>query len=167
MYYDNEKEIASAIGASSLANLSEAELEKLVEIFSRVAPELQLSLIQTNPALQDFALKAISAVEDDLRATLTAMNANTREAFAALSEIREIIAGELGKGDLSAERWRLLIDLLIQNGQLAVAVQDEANRLVREQANAARRAKLASAAMPYVDVVLQVGVRLLITKGRL
>ena len=50
---------------------------------------------------------------------------------------------------------------------MAAAVSSETNQLIAEQANAARRAKIAVAAMPYVEVVLQVGVRLLLTKGRL
>lgn len=101
-------------------------------------PELQLHLIKTNPQLQEHALRAVAAVED------------------ALGETRGIIAGELDKPDLTDERWRYLIDKLTDNENKATAVTAETIQLSAEQANADRRTKLAIAAMPYVEVVLQV-----------
>ena len=73
----------------------------------------------------------------------------------------------MNKPDLSDERWRYLIDKLTENEDKATAVRSETNELIAEQANADRGAKLAIAAMPYVEVVLQVGIRLLTTRGKI
>ncbi|AVL98195.1 MULTISPECIES: hypothetical protein [Microbacterium] len=167
MTLDTEDAVAKAIGAESLDNLTDAQVVALAEHLGDITPELQLHLIKTNPQLQMYALRAVNAVENDLRSTLSAMNENSKQAFVALGETRDIIAGELNKPDLSDERWRYLIDKLTDNEDKAKAVADETNQLVAEQSNATRGAKVAIAAMPYVEVVLQVGIRLLITKGRL
>ena len=167
MTLDNEDAIAKAIGADCLDDLSAAQVVALAQRLGELPPELQLHLIKTNPQLQEYALKAVAAVEDDLRVTFSAFNENSGQAFEALSETRGIIAGELNKPDLSDERWRYLIDNLTENEDKATAVAAETNQLIKEQANSARRAKLAVAAMPYVEVVLQVGIRLLLNKGRI
>lgn len=167
MTLDNKDALAKAIGAESLNNLTDAQVVALAEHLSEATPELQLDLIKTNPQLQAYALRAVTAVEDDLRTTLSAMNENSRQAFEALGDSRGIIAGELNKPDLSDERWRYLIDKLAENEDKATAVRAETNQLIAEQSNATRGAKLAIAAMPYVEVVLQVGIRLLVSRGRL
>ncbi|GAA3610120.1 hypothetical protein GCM10022266_24320 [Agrococcus terreus] len=167
MTLDNENAVAKAIGAETLDNLTDAQVVALAEHLSEATPELQLHLIKTNPQLQAYALRAVTAVEDDLRTTLSAINENSKQAFEALGETRDIIAGELNKPDLSDDRWRYLIDKLTDNEDKAKAVAEETNQLIAEQSNAARGAKLAIAAMPYVEVVLQVGIRLLISRGRL
>ena len=167
MTLDNKDAIARAIGADSLDHLTDDQVAALAQRLRDVPPELQLELIKTHPQLQGYALRAIAAVEDDLRVTLTAINENSRQAFEALSESRDIIAGELNKPDLSDERWRYLIDKLAENEDKAMAVRAETNELIAEQANADRGAKLAIAAMPYVEVVLQVGIRLLINRGKM
>lgn len=167
MTLDSEEAIAKAIGAESLDNLNESEMVALAKHLGDVPPELQLHLIKTNPQFQEYALRAVAAVEDALRVTLPAINENSKRAFEALRETREIIAGELDKPDLTDERWRYLIDKLTDNENKAAAVTAETNQLIAEQTNADRRAKLAIAAMPYVELVLQVGMRMLATKGRL
>lgn len=167
MTLDNEDAIARAIGAESLDDLTDVQVIALAEHLRDATPELQLYLIKTNPLLQAYALKAVTAVEDDLRVTLSAINENSGQAFEALGETRGIIAGELNKPDLSDERWRYLIDKLTDNEDKAKAVAEETNQLIAQEANADRGAKLAIAAMPYVEVVLQVGIRLLINKGRI
>lgn len=167
MTLDNEDAVAKAIGAESLNNLTDAQVVALAEHLSEATPELQLYLIKTNPQLQAYALRAVTAVEDDLRTALSAMNENSTQAFEALGETRDIIAGELNKPDLSDERWRYLIDKLTDNEDKAKAVAEETNQLIAEQSNATRGTKLAIAAMPYVQVVLQVGIRHLISRGRL
>jgi hypothetical protein len=167
MTLDSDDAIAKAIGADSLDNLTESQLVALAQHLAELPPELQLHLIKSNPQLQQYALKAVAAVEDDLRVTLSAINENSGQAFEALGDTRGIIAGELNKPDLTDDRWRYLIEKLTDNEDKATAVAAEANQLIAEQANAARRAKLAVAAMPYVEVVLQVGVRLLLAKGRI
>ena len=164
---DEKDAIAKAIGAESLEQLSELQVIALAQHLVELAPAAQLHLIKTNPQLQEYALKAVAAVEDDLRVTVEAINENSGQAFKALGETREIIAGELNRPDLSDERWRYLIDKLTDNEDKAKAVAAETNQLIAEQANADRLGKLAIAAMPYVEVVLQVGIRLLITKGRI
>lgn len=167
MTLDNEDAVAKAIGAESLDDLTDAQVVALAQHLSEATPELQLHLIKTNPRLQAYALKAITVVEDDLRTTLSAMNETSHQAFEALSETRDIIAGELNKPNLSDERWRYLIDKLTDSEDKAKAVAEETNQLIAEQSNATRGAKMAIAAMPYVEVVLQVGIRLLISRGRL
>lgn len=167
MTLDNDDAIAKAIGANSLDDLTESQVVALAQRLGELPARLQLHMIKTNAQLQEYALKAVAAVEDDLRVTLSAINENSGQAFEALGETRGIIAGELNKPDLSDDRWRFLIDRLTDNEGKATAVAAEANQLIAEQANAARRAKLAVAAMPYVEVVLQVGIRLLINKGRI
>jgi hypothetical protein len=167
MSLDNEDAIAKAIGETSLENLPEPKVRELVDHFDEIPDELQLQLLKSNPALQKYALDAITAVEDDLKATLSSIDASSQQAFAALAEIREVLAGELNKEDISDERWRFLIEKLSENGKIAVAVDSETKQLIAQQANAARLSKVAVAAMPYIDTVVQVGVRLLLTRGKL
>jgi hypothetical protein len=167
MTLDYEDLIARAIRAKSLDELTDAQVVEVAQRLDEVPPELQLHLIKTDPRLQEYALKAVAAVEDDLRVTLSAINENSRQAFEALGESRGIIAGELNKPDLSDERWRYLIDKLTENDDKARAIRVETNQLIAEQSDSDRGAKLAIAAMPYVELVLQVGIRLLITRGRI
>jgi hypothetical protein len=166
MTLDNGDAIAKAIGAKSLADLTDTQVVALAKHLRDVAPELQLHLIKSSPQLQAYALKAVAAVEDDLRVTLSAINENSKQAFEALGETRGIIAGELNRLDLGDERWRYLIDKLTDNEDKAKVVAQETNQLIAEQSNADRGAKMAIAAMPYVGVVLQVGIRLLINRDR-
>lgn len=166
MALDGEDAIARAVGASSLADLDEAQVAALAQRLGEVPKTLQLHLIKTNPQLKDYALRAVAAVEDELRTSLDAINENTGEAFRALSETRKILAGELAKPDLSEERWHYLIDTLSTSSSQAAAVTADANRLIADQTTAARYSKLTVAAMPYIEVVLQAGIRLLISKGR-
>lgn len=167
MTLDNEGEIAKALGVPSLKNVPEEKLPDLVALLSDAPEQLQLQLMKTNPELQRYALKAIAAVEDDLRATLSSIDASSQQAFSALAEIREVIAGELNKDNISDERWRYLMDTLKENGRLALTVDSETKDLIVQQANATRFTKMAVAAMPYIETVVQVGVRILITRGRI
>jgi hypothetical protein len=166
MALESEDAIARAIGASSLGDLDEVQVAALAQRLGDIPKALQLHLIKTNPQLQDYALRAVAAVEDDLRTPLHAINENTREAFRALSETREILAGELAKPNLSDERWHYLIDTLSTSSAQAAAVTADTNRLIADQTTAARYSKLTIAAMPYIEVVLQAGIRLVISKGR-
>lgn len=167
MTLDNQEEIAKALGVPSLNNLPEERLPELVALLSDAPEQLQLQLMKTNPELQKYALKAIAAVEDDLRATLTSIDASSQQAFATLAEIRKVVAGELNKDNISDERWLYLMDTLKENGKLAMAVNSETKDLIAQQANAARRTKVAETAMPYIEMVVQIGVRILITRGRI
>lgn len=167
MTLDNEDEIAKAIGEESLDGLSKASLRKLVERFNEVPEDLQLHLMKTNPELQKLALDAITAIEDNLKLTLTSNDASTQQVFAALAQIRDVITGELNKDNISDERWRFLIEKLIENGQLVAAKDTENKQFLNQQAKADRLTKAMTAAMPYIDIVLEVGVRMLITRGRI
>lgn len=167
MTLDNQDEVAKALGVPSLEGLSTENVTELVELLKEMPEDLQLQIIKSNPELQKYALEAVAAVEDDLRATLLAINTNNQQAFAALAEIREVIAGEISKEDISDERWRYLMDTLVENGKTAVAVGSEANQLIAQQADATRLTKLAVAAMPYIETVINVGVRILISRSRI
>ena len=167
MTLDNQDAIAKALGVPSLNNLPEEKLPELVALLSDVPEQLKLQLMKSNPALQQYVLNAIAAVEDDLRATLSSIDASSQQAFVALAEIRAVVAGELNKDNISDERWLYLMDMLKENGKLAMAVDYKTKELTAQQANAARFTKIAVAAMPYIETVVQVGVRILITRGRL
>lgn len=164
MRLDDEDKIAAAIGEPSLEGLSDDQLGDVVDHLHEIPEEAQLQLIKTNPELQSYALKAIAAVEDDLRSTLSASSTSSQKAFAALAEIREVIAGELEKEYISDERWRFLMDKLVENGQMAIAVNATSQQQIAQQSNTARLSKLALAAMPYIVPVVQAGVRILLTR---
>lgn len=167
MTLDSEDKIAKAIDEPSLDNVPEAKLPALVDLFPQIPDDLQLQLMKKNPELQKYALQAVAAVEDTLRATLASNDPSTQQAFDALTEIRRVIAGELNKDNISDERWRFLIEKLIENGQLAAAKDTENKQFLAQQANADRLTKAAVAAMPYIETVLQIGVRILISRSRI
>ncbi|GAB3137620.1 hypothetical protein [Marisediminicola antarctica] len=166
MTLNNKDEIAKALGEFSLDNLPEEKLAELVALFDDIPEELQVQLMKTNPELQKYALKAIAAVEDTLKATLSSNDASNQQALAALAQIREVIAGELNKDNISDERWRFLIETLIENGQMVVAKDTENKQFLAQQASADRQTKTMAAAMPYIETVLQIGVRIIISRGR-
>ncbi|WFR68016.1 hypothetical protein P9139_06600 [Curtobacterium flaccumfaciens] len=139
----------------------------MIRRLSEVPPELQLRLIKISPQLQANALRAVTAVEDDLRKTLSAVNENSQRAFEALAEARGILAGELSRADLSDDRWRYLIDKLTSNEERVVSLAEQTNKLVAQEAKSSRGLKLVVEAMPYVDVVVQAGIRILLSKGRI
>jgi hypothetical protein len=167
MTLGNDDEIAKAIGESSLDGLSDEGLKKLVARFDEIPADVQLRLMKTNPELQKLALEAVAAVEENLKATLVSNDLSTQQAFAALAEIREVIKGELQKENVSDERWRFLIEKLIENGQMAVAKDTENKQFLEQQAKAERFSKAVTLAMPYVETVVQIGVRILISRGRI
>lgn len=167
MTLDNDDEIAKAISESSLDGLSDDGLKKLVGRFDEIPPDVQLRLMKTNPELQKLALEAVSAVEENLKATLASNDASTQQAFAALADIREVIKGELQKENVTDERWRFLIDKLTENGQMAMAKDTENKQFLDQQAKAERFSKAMTLAMPYVETVVQIGVRILISRGRI
>lgn len=167
MTLDSEDAIARAIGADSLDQLTESQSIDLIRRLSEVPPELQLRLIKTNPQLQANALRAVTAVENDLRKTLSTVNENSRRAFEALAEARGILAGELNRANLSDDRWRYLIDKLAVNEERVVSLAEQANKLVAQEAKASRGLKLVVEVMPYIDVVVQAGIRIMLSKGRI
>ena len=167
MTLNNDDEIAKAIGETSLENVPVEKFPALVALFWDIPDELQLQIIKKNPELQRYALQAIAAVEDTLKATLASNDASTQQAFDARAEIRQVLAGELNKDNISDDRWRYLIDRLNENGQTAVAKDTENKGFLTKQASADRLAKAAVAAMPYIETVLQIGVRILISRGRI
>ena len=167
MSLDSPDEIAKALGVPSLDNLPEDKLPDFVALLSDAPEELQLQLMKTNPDLQRYALKAIAAVEDDLRATLSSIDASSQQAFSALAEIRGVVAGELNNENISDERWLYLMDMLKDNGRLAMAVDSETKELIKQQADAARVGRVVLAFMPAIKTVVQVGASILITRGRI
>ena len=90
MSLESKDEIAKAIGADSLENLTEDQVIALAQRLGDVPPELQLELIKTLPQLKAYALRAVAAVEDDLRviylrSTRTADRRSKRSASHAAS----------------------------------------------------------------------------------
>ncbi|MFJ3490680.1 hypothetical protein [Leifsonia aquatica] len=163
---DNEGEIANAIGESSLENISEAKLSKLVELFDGVPEDVQIDLMKTNSELQRYALKAVSAVEENLKQTLASNDASTQQTFAALTQIREAITGQLNMDNISDERWRFLIEKLIENGQMAVATDTANKQFLAQQASSDRLTKTIAAAMPHLQTVVQIGAQLMLARSR-
>jgi hypothetical protein len=162
---DNEDEMSKALGGEPLDKLPEARFPDLVALFPQMSDELRMKLLEEIPGLQKYALDAVNAVEETLKDTLQSNAASTQQVYDALADIRSVIKGELNRPDISDERWQILMEKLSENGQMVVDKDTENKQFIAEQASESRLTKFAVAAMPYVELVITNGVRIMVTRG--
>ncbi|MFF0476593.1 hypothetical protein [Streptomyces sp. NPDC004284] len=118
MAYKNEEEIKRALGIDSWRNLSKDKMIRFAAMVPDMGTEVALKLIEQFPAFKDFAMDAVDAIEEAHGATLSANKESQEHVHRALREIREILKGELDKGDLSWEQRRFVIEQIQETGRM-------------------------------------------------
>lgn len=80
--------------------------------------EVALKIVEQFPVFKDFAVDAVDAMEKAHESTLSANKQSQEHVHRAFQEIRDILKGELGKGDLSWEEKKFLIEQIQETGKL-------------------------------------------------
>src|SRR6478752_4576238 len=101
MGYNNEAEIKQALGIESWRNLSKDKMIRFAAMMPDMDKEVALRIVEQFPVFKEFALDVVANMERVQEATLSANTQSQEHVHRSLSEIREILKGELNKDDLS------------------------------------------------------------------
>jgi hypothetical protein len=118
MAYKNEVEIMRALGIESWSGLSKENMIRFAAMMPDMDTEVALKIIEQFPAFKEFATEAVDTIEKAHESTLSANRRSQRHVHQAFQEIREILKAELGKGDLSWEEKKFLIEKIQETGKL-------------------------------------------------
>ncbi|MFI9326924.1 hypothetical protein ACIGZJ_05175 [Kitasatospora sp. NPDC052868] len=118
MGYRNEAEIKQALGIESWRNLSKDKMIRFAAMMPDMDTEVALKIVEQFPVFKDFAKDAVDAMEKAHESTLSANKQSQKRVHHAFQAIREILKGELDKGDLSWEQKKFLIEQIQETGRL-------------------------------------------------
>lgn len=130
MTYKNEDEIKAALGISSWRNLSKDKVVRFAAMMPEMDTEVALKIIDQFPEFKEFAMDAVNAMEQAHAETLRANGKSQDDVHQAFSEIREILRGELDKGDLDWEQRKFLIEQIQETGRQQFSKDSENKRFL-------------------------------------
>lgn len=117
MGYKNEAEIMQELGIESWRNLSKDKMIRFAAMMPDMDTEVALKIIEQFPVFKEFAMDTVDAMEKAHESTLSANKQSQEYVHQAFQEIREILKGELSKGDLSWEEKKFLIEKIQETGR--------------------------------------------------
>ncbi|MFD5984336.1 hypothetical protein [Streptomyces cyaneofuscatus] len=118
MGYKSEAEIMQALEIESWRNLSKDKMIRFAAMMPELETEVALKIVEQFPVFKDFAMDTVDAMEKAHESTLSANKQSQEYVHQAFREIREILKGELDKGDLSWEEKKFLIEKIQETGRL-------------------------------------------------
>ncbi|MCX4536035.1 hypothetical protein OHA79_13205 [Streptomyces sp. NBC_00841] len=118
MGYKNEAEIMQELGIESWRNLSKDKMIRFAAMMPDMDTEVALKIVEQFPVFKEFAMDTVDAMEKAHESTLSANKQSQEYVHQAFQEIREILKGELSKGDLSWEEKKFLIERIQETGRL-------------------------------------------------
>ena len=164
MTLTNEDEFRKKLGVSSLRAVPEEKLPQVVSLLPEMSDELRLKVIEQVPGFMQFALDAMKAVEETLGTTIAANAKEQTELHESFGDLRHILGARLDRPDISEKHAEFIIDKLIGAQKMETDQKSDNNKLIADQANATRLAKLGQAAIPILTTVLSTGVQILINR---
>ncbi|QNP63626.1 hypothetical protein [Streptomyces genisteinicus] len=117
MRYKNEEQIKKALGIDSWRHLSKDKMVRFVAMMPDMSTEVALRIVEQFPAFKDFAKNAVDMMQKQHESTLAANDRSQEHVHQAFREIREILARELDKGDLTWEQRTYLIEQIQKTGR--------------------------------------------------
>ncbi|MEW2632697.1 hypothetical protein AB0903_13820 [Streptomyces sp. NPDC048389] len=117
MRYKNEDQIKKALGIDSWRHLSKDKMVRFVAMMPDMSTEVALKIVEQFPAFKDFAKNAVDMMQKAHESTLTANERSQEHVHQAFREIREILSGELDKGDLTWEQRMYLLERIQETGR--------------------------------------------------
>lgn len=117
MRYKNEEQIKKALGIDSWRHLSKDKMVRFVAMMPDTSTEVALKIVEQFPAFKDFAKNAVDMMQKAHESTLTANERSQEHVHQAFREIREILARELDKGDLTWEQRMYLLERIQETGR--------------------------------------------------
>ncbi|MEW2070310.1 hypothetical protein [Streptomyces sp. NPDC007346] len=130
MGYKNEAEIKQALGIESWRNLSKDKMIRFAAMMPDMDTEVALKIIEQFPVFKEFAMDTVNAMEKAHESTLSANKQSQEHVHRAFQEIREILRGELDKGDLSWEEKKFLIEQIQETGRMEFQKDSENKQLL-------------------------------------
>lgn len=130
MGYKNEAEIMRALGIESWRNLSKDKMIRFVSMMPDMDTEVALKIVEQFPTFKEFAKEAVDAMEKAYESTLSSNKQSQEHVHRAFQEIREILRGELDKGDLSWEQRKYLIEQIQETVRLEFQKDSENKRFL-------------------------------------
>lgn len=130
MGYSNEAEIKRALGIDTWRELSRDKMLTFAALMPDMDTEVALKVIEQFPSFRDFAGDVVDVMEGAQDATIASNERSDDQVHDALREIREILKGELDKGDLPWEHRRWVIEQIQETGRLQFSKDSENKRFL-------------------------------------
>lgn len=121
----SEVEVKKQLGIESWRNLSKDKMLRFAAMMPDMDTEVTLKIIEQFPAFKEFALDTVKEMEKAHESTLKSNDKSQDQVYKAFQEIREILKGELDKGDLNWEQRKFIIELIQENGKLVFQKDSE------------------------------------------
>ena len=164
MTISNEHQFNERFDVSSLRSVPSEKLPLVVASVSEMSDELRLKVIDQVPGFMAFALEAMSAVQDTFETTIGSISKEQTELQESFGDLRHILSGRLNRDEISEAHAEFVIEKLVELQRMQTQQKTDTNKLVAEQANLTRLAKLGEAAIPILTTVLSTGVQILINR---
>lgn len=130
MKYKKEADIKKALGIDSWRNLSKDKVIRFAAMMPNMDTEVALRIIEQFPAFKDFAMDAVSAIERGHESTLSANSQSQEHVHRACQEVRDILKGELDRGDLSWEEKKFLIEQIQETARMQFQKDSESKQFL-------------------------------------
>lgn len=165
MTLDSEDAVKKALGISSFRELSKEKALALYAAIPDMANEVRMKLIEQIPAVQKFALDAVTAIEHTLDKTADSVDKNQVTVHDAMSDVRSVLKGELDREDISEEHRRFLVEQVVDSGKVESQSASEGQKLIAEQAGETRKAVIIVAGMAIVAGVVLGGGKVMLGRS--
>ena len=152
------------MGVANIHDVQPAQFPSVISCIPEMSDELRVKVLDQVPGFRQYAIEAMKAVEETLETTTGAIGKEQTELHESFMSLRQILAGRLKRDGISEEHERYIIDRLVELQAMEKEQKTETNKLIGEQGDATRLAKLADAAIPIITTVLATGVQILINR---
>jgi len=164
MTLDGDDAFNERMKVTSFKDVTPEMFPEVIALFPEMTDELRQKVLGLVPGLEQYALEAMKAVQDTMETTVTAIGKEQTELNESFGNLQQILAGRLGRDDISEQHAEFIINKLVELQKLKTEQSTETNKLVAEQADATRLAKMANTAIPILTTVLATGVQILINR---
>ncbi|MGW8565182.1 hypothetical protein [Isoptericola sp. NPDC055881] len=130
MTFDSEDAIKEELGLDSWRNLSKDKVMRFAAMMPDMDTEVAVRVIEQFPQFKAFALDALSVLEREHESSLKANTHSQEAVHQAFQDTRDIIRGQLDKGDPTPEERRHLIECLMEIAKLESAMDTENKKFI-------------------------------------
>jgi len=164
MTLDSDDAFKTRMKVSSFKDVTPEMFPEVITLIPEMSDELRQKVLELVPGLEQYALEAMKAVQYTLETTVAAIGTEQTQLNESFGDLQQILAGRLGREGISEKHAEFIIEKLVELQKLKSEQSTETNKLVAEQADATRLAKMANAAIPILTTVLATGVQMLINR---
>lgn len=128
--YKSEAELMKVLEIDTWRNLSKDKILQFATLMPEMDKELAIKVIEQFPEFRQFALDALTVLEKQHTSTLEFNSASQTAVHHAFAEVREILANELKRDDLSAGDRMIIIDKVMETANREFAKDSENKRFL-------------------------------------